>query len=180
MAWKQFETERVTPVHPPPHRGVKTDMNKNLLLRGAFSLAAVATLTACNSSASPASSAPATPSSHPSSATASSAPAAKPLGPLVLGRFSSTTEGRLAKGICKSWQGLRQEYVSKVDSGTTAFDMNQWFSSPAWSTVQSDGMKLGNAPAYSNLETAVGVAITGDLATKGSAAAIDKACKAAD
>jgi hypothetical protein len=150
-------------------------MNKNLLIRGAFSLAAVATLAACSSSASPAPSALATPSSHPSSA-----PAAKPLGPLVLGRFSSTTEGRLAKGICKSWQGLRQEYVSKVDSGTTAFDMNQWFSSPAWSTVQSDGMKLGNAPAYSNLETAVGVAITGDLATTGSAAAIDKACKAAD
>jgi len=101
------------------------------------------------------------------------------LGPLTLGNFPSTVNGNLAKAICTSWAGLRHEYVQKI-TVDTAYQMNGWFSSADWSKIQNDSMALGNDQAYSNLETALGVGMTGEDASAASAAALDKACEAAD
>ena len=101
------------------------------------------------------------------------------LAPLTLGPFPDTADGEIAKRICEQWQGLRQEYVYRLTIDNS-YQMNGWFSSSAWSKVQNDGMALGDDPAYSNLETALGVAITGEMASTANAAAVDKACAAAD
>ena len=144
-------------------------------LAGAVLLAMLA-LAAC-SSGTPS---PAITSASPidNSAVVAPGPAAS-LGALALGRFPSTADGKLAKAICKSWATLRREYVQKI-TVDTAYQLNGWFSSPAWSTIQNDAMTLGNDPAYSNLETAVGVGITGENASAASAKAIDKACAGAN
>lgn len=126
---------------------------------------------------------------HPSTpAPASSAPpsesviapgSAPALAPLTLGRFSATTDGKLAKGICGQWQGLRQEYAQRL-TVDTPYQMNQWFSSADWAKEYADSSQLGGDPAYSNLEAALGVATVGDEASAASAAAVDKACERAD
>jgi hypothetical protein len=160
------------PAVTPPRR---IRMNRKLL--PIILAAAAAAVAACSSSASSSTSASAT------SAAASAPPAtasAKPLAPLKIGNFPSTTDGTLARNICKAWSGLRSEYAAKLAAGTLAYALNQWFSSTAWSTVQNDGMKLGNDPAYSNIETASGLIITGDAASTANAAQLDKACENAN
>lgn len=117
-----------------------------------------------------------------SSAAASSPVApgtAKNLAPLTLGHFPGTSDGKLAKAICEQWAALRQEYAGKVTIDS-AYQMNQWFSSSAWAAVQTDATQLGNAPEFGNLETALGVAMVGDMASTANAASLDKACQAAD
>jgi hypothetical protein len=138
--------------------------------------AAMLALAAC-SSATPS---PAITSASPidNSAVVAPGPVAS-LGALALGHFPSTADGKLAKAICKSWSALRNEYVQKL-TVDTAYQLNGWFSSSAWSTIQNDGMTLGSDPAYSSLETALGVGMVGDDASTASAKAIDKACKKAD
>jgi hypothetical protein len=138
--------------------------------------AAVLVLAACSSSTP----SPAATSASPIDNSAAVAPGpVASLGPLALGHFPSTTDGKLAKAICKSWSALRSEYVQKI-TADTAYQLNGWFSSSDWSTIQNDGMTLGSDPAYSNLETALGVGMVGDDASAASAKAIDKACKEAD
>ena len=101
------------------------------------------------------------------------------LAPLTPGHFPDTADGKLAKAICGHWAGLRQEYVNRA-ADDSAYQMNQWLSGPAWSKVQDDSAALGDDPAYSHLETALGAGLAGDDAGPESAAAIDKACEAAD
>lgn len=98
---------------------------------------------------------------------------------LTIGHFPATTDGKLAEGICEQWQGLRSQYAQRLTIDTP-YQMNQWFSSADWAKVQSDGAALGDDPAYSNLETSLGVATVGDEASAASAAAVDKACERAD
>jgi hypothetical protein len=103
----------------------------------------------------------------------------KDLAPLTLGHFAASTDGELAGQICTQWRGLRQDYVDRA-TDDTVYQMNQWFSSSDWSKIQDDAEILGNDPAYSELETALGVGMVGDMAGPASAATIDKACKDAD
>lgn len=135
--------------------------------------AAVAVLAGCGSSAS-SSSAAAAPSSGPA------APGTAPnLAPLTLGHFPGTADGKLAKGICEQWQGLRQEYVYRLTIDSP-YQMNQWFSSSAWAKEYALANELDGAPAYSNLQGALGVATVGDDAGDAVAAEVDKACEKAD
>jgi hypothetical protein len=98
------------------------------------------------------------------------------LATLVLGQFPETPDGQLAKAICEQWSGLRQQYVDNA-AADSPYQMNQWFSSSAWLKVQNDANTLNGDPAYSNLQTALGVGLVGDEAGTASAAAIDKACE---
>jgi hypothetical protein len=144
------------------------------LIATAAVAAAVAGLAACSSAGSSSSSAVATQAAAPASA-----PAAPTLAPLTLGAFPSTTDGTLARDICQAWTGLRQQYAAQLGADT-AYELNQWFSGPDWAPVQSDATKLGNDPAYGNIETALGLVITGDAASTANAQLLDKACAAAD
>lgn len=128
---------------------------------------AVLALSACGSSG-PAASSPAP------AATSSAAPAAT-LGPLTLGTFPSTTDGKLARGICQAWAGLRAQYASNLENDSPV-QLTQWFSGPAWATAASDAMRLGNDPAFTALESAYGVATVGDTASIAGARLLDKAC----
>lgn len=141
----------------------------------AATLAPVATLRSTHSAA----------PSHAASSSATPAPALPPpptavtLGPLSLAGFPSTTAGTEARGICEAWLGLRQQYENRtVDD--SPFQLNQWFSSPAWAKVQSDGNALGNDPAYSHLETALGETLAGDVAGAETIKLMDSACSKGD
>jgi hypothetical protein len=109
-------------------------------------------------------------------ATAAAAPV-QTLGPLTLGHFPSTKDGRLAKGICQAWARLRGQYASRVENDSP-YQLNQWFSGPDWATERSDGMALGGDPAYADLEGAMGVATVGGTASINTARNVDKACAA--
>jgi len=135
--------------------------------------AALLALAACSSNT-PAASAP--PASSAPAATAAG-PAAPTLGPLTLGRFPSTTDGRAAKGLCQAWAGLRAEYAANVYNDSPD-QLNQWFSGPAWQQARAEAGQLGNAAAYSGLIAAYGVATVGDTASVDSARNVDKACAA--
>ena len=138
----------------------------------AIALAAAAlALSACSagsSASSPAASAPAP------AATSAAAPDAT-LGPLTLGAFPATTDGRLAKAICQAWSGLRAQYAANAQNDSPV-QLNQWFSGPAWDGARADAVKLGNATAYAGLEAAYGVATVGDTASVANALLLDKAC----
>lgn len=110
-----------------------------------------------------------------------SGPASAPfaLGPLTLAGFPSTADGRLARGICGQWAGLRQEYASRA-SADSPYQLNGWLSGPDWHKAWSDGNDLGDDPAYPDLETALGVVMTGDMAGAPAARAMDQACAAGD
>lgn len=129
-------------------------------------------LAACSSS-------PASSTAAPPAVTAPAAQSAAPaptLGPLTLGHFPATADGRLARDICEAWQGLRSQYAANV-ANDTPYQLNQWFSSAAWQTEHSDASKL-NDPAYASLEGALGVATVGDTASLAVAREVDKACAA--
>lgn len=144
-------------------------------ISGTCAALAILALAACGSSPGPAPAAAT--ASTPASAPAASS-AAPALGPMTPGRFPSTTDGRLAAAICRAWSGLRQQYAALQDSDSPA-QLNQWFSGPDWSTVQADAARLGNDPAYGHLETALGVAMTGDEASMATARSVDRACETA-
>lgn len=135
---------------------------------------ALAAIAACSSS--PAGTGATTPAATTAAAPVSASPEPT-LGPLALGHFPSTTDGRLAKAICGQWQELRGQYAGNVVNDPPV-QLNQWFSSPAWKAVQADAAKLGNDPVYANLETALGVGMVGDTASIATAQEIDKACAA--
>lgn len=136
--------------------------------------AAVLAVTACGSSASSAGNPSA---SVPATTPASPAPAAT-LGPLTLGHFPATADGRLARGICEGWAALRQEYAQRL-SADTPYQLEQWLSGPAWSVVDADGTKLGADPAFASLGTALGLAEGSAGASMSSALLLDKACEKA-
>jgi hypothetical protein len=135
--------------------------------------AALFALAAC-SSGSPAA-LPAT-SQAATVATAAAAPDAT-LGPLTLGHFPSTSDGRTAKGLCQAWSALRVHYASNVQNDSPV-DLNKWFSGSDWAQARSDAARLGNAAAYSTLIAAYGVATVGDTASLDTARNVDKACAA--
>jgi hypothetical protein len=134
---------------------------------------AVLALAACSSSSPAASAPPASSAAAPAGTAAGSA--APTLGPLTLGRFPSTTDGRAAKGLCQAWAGLRTEYAANVYNDSP-YQLNQWFSGSAWQQARAEAGKLGNAAAYSSLIAAYGIATVGDTASLDTARNVDKAC----
>lgn len=116
-----------------------------------------------------------------SAATSSAAPAspAATLAPLTLAAFPSTTDGKLAKGICGQWAALRSQYAARLGTDS-ATQLEGWLSGPAWNTEYTDQTALGNDPRYSRIEVAFGAGTVGDEATTADAAAMDKACHDGD
>ncbi len=135
-------------------------------------VAALLALAACSSGSTPAPPSSVAATSHAVAAPASPDPT---LGPLSIGHFPATTNGRLAKGLCEAWSGLRAQYASNVVNDSPV-QLNQWFSGPDWATPRGDADKLGNAPAYTSLEAAYGLATLGDTAGIPNAEALDRAC----
>ena len=72
---------------------------------------------------------------------------------------------------------LRAQYYIRVQDDTP-YQLNQWFSSPDWSVINSDGAELGDDPAYSHLSTALGSGMVGDVASVSTGREIDQACAA--
>jgi hypothetical protein len=114
---------------------------------------------------------PATPTMTPSSVPV--------LGNLTLGTFPSTADGRRALTVCEQWAGLRGEYVSRVQADT-AYELEQWFSSAVWGPAFSANSRLRVDPAYGDINTAFGLATSGQAASIATARLLDKACAAAD
>jgi hypothetical protein len=150
---------------------------------GALTLAVAACKTTAAASPAPAAAtqAAAHSAASPSSATAAlpPPPTAVTLGALTLADFPSTAAGNEARGICEAWLRLRQQYEDRMVTDSP-YQLNQWFSSAAWQKAQSDGAALGNAPAYSRLETALGEALAGDVAGAETVKLMDSACAKGD
>jgi hypothetical protein len=103
-------------------------------------------------------------------------PASVPaLGKLTFGKFPATADGIRALTLCEQWSRLRGEYVSRVRADTP-YQLEQWFSSAAWTTAFNAGSRLRNDPAYGDISTAFGLATTGEAASISSARLLDKAC----
>jgi hypothetical protein len=173
---------RVTPGlpvrHDPLYQAVRAfPLRVNLVMRRlplAVIPAAVLALAACSSS-SPASSAP--PASSAAAPAATSAAPDATLGALTLGHFPSTSDGRVAKGLCQAWSALRVQYASKVQNDSPV-DLTRWFSGPDWAQARTDAAKLGNSAAFASLAAAYGLATVGDTASIPNAQNLDKACAA--
>lgn len=135
-----------------------TRMRRSLVL--AAVPAALIALTACSSGSS-----------------TSSTSAAPTLGPLTLGSFPSTTDGRLATSICEEWQGLRAKYAAYL-SKDRPDQLDQWLSGPDWVTIDADARRLGKDPDYTSLETALTLAFVGNMATMATVKDLDSACAA--
>jgi hypothetical protein len=99
------------------------------------------------------------------------------LAPLTVGTFPHTTDGRLAKVICDQWAGLRTQYVSAVVN-ESPYQLNQWFSGPAWAKVQSGFLEIGDDPVYTKLSVAFSGVTVGDMADDSAAQQADEACEA--
>ena len=137
----------------------------------------VAALAACGHG--PASG-PAAAGPAPGPATPSVTPSTVPvLGKLTFGTFPSTWDGTRALALCEQWSGLRGEYVARVRADTP-YQLEQWFSSPAWLAAFNANSPLRPDPAYSNLSAAFGLVSTGQAASIASARLLDKACAAVD
>lgn len=141
-----------------------------LLIAAALAASALSAAACGSSASSPA------PAALPAAVPASPAVT---LGPLALATFPSTTDGRLAKGICGQWAALRSQYAARLGTDS-ATQLEGWLSGPAWNTEYNDQTALGNDPRYSRIEVAFGAGTVGDEATTADAAAMDKACRAGD
>jgi hypothetical protein len=114
---------------------------------------------------------PATPTMTPSVVPA--------LGKLTFGTFPSTMDGTRALSLCEDWAELRAQYVVRVGK-ETPYELEQWFSGPAWRPAFSANSPLRTDPNYGAIDTAFGLATTGGTASIAEAKLLDKACAAAD
>ena len=113
--------------------------------------------------------------------TPSVTPTAAPvLGSLAYGTFPATKHGMDALRVCEQWAQLRGQYVSRVQLPHTAYQLEQWFSSPVWQAAFAADSPLRSDPAYTGISVAFMVATTGDAASIQSARMLDQACAAAD
>ena len=106
-------------------------------------------------------------------------PGVPALGPLTFGPFPSTPDGLRALSLCEDWAGLRAQYVGRVGRGTP-FQLEQWFSSAAWQPASTANGALLTDPAYSEINTAFGLATIPQTAGIAQARGLDRACAAAD
>lgn len=143
---------------------------------GVLAALAACTLAACGTVSS--SSAPPAASSQGVLSPPAATPSAASLAPLTLASFPATADGRLARAICGTWAAQRGQYASRVTADTPG-QVEQWLTGSAWKTAQADLTALGNAAAYSHLETAAGLAL-GIAASTANGKLMDKACSAGD
>jgi hypothetical protein len=116
----------------------------------------------------------------PAPATPTMTPSGVPvLGRLTFGTFPSTLDGTRALSLCEDWAELRAQYVARVGK-ETPYQLEQWFSSSAWRPAFSANSPLRTDPSYGQLNTAFGLATTGQSASIAQAKFLDKACAAAD
>ena len=116
----------------------------------------------------------------PPPATPTMTPSAVPvLGKLTLGTFPSTLDGMRALGLCEDWAGLRAQYVARVGK-ETPYELEQWFSGPAWQSAFNANSPLRTDPNYGEIDTAFGLATSGGTAGITEAKLLDKACAEAD
>ena len=106
---------------------------------------------------------------------ASPGPASPSLGKLTIGSFPATPDGADAQVVCEQWAGLRAEYVARVGADTP-YQLEQWFSGPAWAAAFTAGKPLRTDPAYSLINAAFGLATTGAVASIADAKLLDQAC----
>jgi hypothetical protein len=116
----------------------------------------------------------------PGTATPTVMPESVPvLGQMHYGKFPSTTDGIDALTVCEQWAVLRDQYVGRVRADT-AYQLEQWFSSPAWLPAFQADRPLKTDPDYSHVNAAFGLASTGAAASVSNAELLDKACSSAD
>jgi hypothetical protein len=117
-------------------------------------------------------------------ASASSSPIATPtmtpspvpaLGKLTLARFPSTASGLTALELCEGWATLRGQYVAEVRKDTP-YQLDVWFSGPAWSPLFTEANKIGGNLRYASLTLAFGQATDPMFASIGKARSLDHAC----
>jgi hypothetical protein len=153
------------------NRTISTALAAAIAIPAAFGIAACAS----SSSAPPAAAA----SPAATAAAMPPPPPAPAVGPLTIAHFASTSGGDAARGICEQWVILRHEYANRLATDSP-YQLNQWFSSADWHKARSDGNALGDDPAYSHLEVALGEAMVGDMADAGTIRLMDDACARGD
>lgn len=151
---------------------------KARVLAGRCAAVTVAALaTACSHVAS---AAPPAAGQTPGPATPTMTPSSVPvLGPMALGRFPATRNGKRALIVCEQWAALRGQYVPRVRADT-AYQLEQWFSSTVWQAAFAASGPLQADPAYTNISVAFRIATEGDVASVPNAMTLDRACAAAD
>ena len=101
------------------------------------------------------------------------------LGSMSYGTFPPTTDGLSALALCEQWAVLRDQYVERVRTDTP-YQLEQWFSSPAWLAAFQANHPLKTDPDYSQINTAFTLVSTGAAASVANAELLDKACANAD
>jgi hypothetical protein len=105
--------------------------------------------------------------------------AAPVLGSMSYGTFPPSKDGMDALIVCEQWAVLRDQYVERVRTDTP-YQLEQWFSSPAWLPAFQANSPLKTDPDYSQINTAFGLVSTGAAASVANAELLDKACANAD
>jgi hypothetical protein len=148
-----------------------------LACAGTAALGVALLASACGSASSPSLLALAqTPGPASPTVTPESAPV---LGSMSYGTFPASTDGLDALTLCEQWAVLRDQYVGRVRT-ETPYQLEQWFSSPAWLPAFKANSPLKTDPDYSDISTAFGLVSSGASASVANAEMLDAACAAAD
>jgi hypothetical protein len=117
---------------------------------------------------------------YPAAAMATVSPQPAPaLGPMSYGMFPASPDGLDALTVCEQWAGLRYEYVARLRADTP-YQLEQWFSGPAWRLAFQANRPLKTDPNFSEINAAFGLASTGAAASLANARLLDAACARAD
>ncbi len=101
------------------------------------------------------------------------------LGSMSYGTFPASTDGLDALIVCEQWAVLRDQYVGRVRADTP-YQLEEWFSGPAWLPAFKANSPLKTDPDYSQINAAFGLVSTGAAASAANAELLDKACASAD
>ena len=101
------------------------------------------------------------------------------LGSMSYGTFPASTDGMDALAVCEQWAGLRDDYVGRLRADTP-YQLEEWFSGPAWRPAFMANKPLKTDPAFSQINAAFGLASTGAAASVSNAKLLDAACASAD
>ena len=120
------------------------------------------------------------PGQTPGLATPTVTPQSVPvLGAMSYGTFHASPDGIDALIVCEQWAVLRDQYVGRVRADTP-YQLEQWFSSPAWLSAFQANSPLKTDPDYGQINTAFGLVSTAAAASVLNAKLLDTACAGAD
>jgi hypothetical protein len=97
------------------------------------------------------------------------------LGKLTLAHFPSDYNGEQALWLCEGWAGLRGQYVTEVRKDTP-YQLDLWFSGPAWTPLFGIANSLEHNLAYPRLTLAFGQATDPMFASVPNARSLDDSC----